>query len=83
MKLTPEQEQKFQKHMSTMQGQCQVCGSKNWSIFEQMMEMRPYEGGTLVAGGAVVPLVVTYCNKCGQTVFFSAGILGLVNSEGN
>jgi hypothetical protein len=53
--------------------ECQVCKNSDWIILDNIWELRKFEGGGLVIGGApVLPVVALMCNVCGQMLFFNA-----------
>jgi len=83
-KLTEEQKRILSERLTHLREiSCQSCGSKNWIASEKIFEMREFRGGNLVIGGnsAVLPVVPVTCAECGQTIFFNALSLGLLNSK--
>jgi predicted nucleic-acid-binding Zn-ribbon protein len=52
---------------------CPICGSDNWAIGDQIVEMRS------LFRGSVYPHFFVYCKKCAYTIFFNAVIAGLVD----
>ena len=56
---------------------CAICHHNDWQL-GGLVEMRPYEGGTLVVGGAVYPLLQITCGNCAHTVLFNAVVAGLL-----
>ena len=60
---------------------CPICQKNSWVISDELLEMRPYRGGSLVAGGSIYPLFAVTCEVCGHTLLFSAVTAGLVKSR--
>lgn len=56
---------------------CPVCQHNGWTIGEAV-EVRPYQGGNLIIGGGVVPLIPVVCTNCGNTLLFSAVVANAV-----
>lgn len=79
MELNKKQQQQIISHVR-LSGHptCQVCKNDQWTVLPMLTEVRPYAGGTLMAGGAVVPLVMLSCNHCHQVIFFPAMSLGIL-----
>jgi predicted RNA-binding Zn-ribbon protein involved in translation (DUF1610 family) len=61
---------------------CPACGGDRLDLNPEILEVRPYSKGTLVTGGAVMPLFAFSCPNCGFTRFHSAFVLGLVGQAG-
>ena len=57
---------------------CPICTNNSWSVSDDLVEIRPYKGGTLVVGGSLYPLMIVTCNTCGHTLLFNAVVAGLV-----
>jgi predicted nucleic-acid-binding Zn-ribbon protein len=53
--------------------ECPICGSDNWGIGPQIVEVRG-----LNPDSPVYPKFFVFCQKCGYTIFFNAVIAGLV-----
>lgn len=52
---------------------CQLCGSANWLVMDDLLELRPYsDEGAFVIGGSTVPVVAIACVNCKQIVLVSA-----------
>lgn len=61
---------------------CPICGKNNWTISPELVELRRFEGGSLVVGGgSVFPLLSVTCTICGNTLLFNAIVAGLVALE--
>ncbi len=83
-KLTTEQKDILAKRLSHLSKvACQSCGNKEWIASENIFEMREFKGGSLVIGGqsAILPVVPVTCKTCGQTIFFNALTLGILNPK--
>jgi len=53
--------------------ECPICGSDDWGIGDQIVEISPF-----MPGAPVYPQFFVYCQKCAYTIFFNAVIAGLV-----
>lgn len=51
---------------------CPLCGGREWNITDRTFELREYNEGNLVVGGAIVPIIPVTCSNCGNTVFINA-----------
>lgn len=58
--------------------ECPICGSDDWGISDQIIEMRSFS-----LSHPVYPLFFVYCKKCAHTIFFNAVIAGLVGPKLN
>jgi hypothetical protein len=57
----------------TRKKDCQICGSDDWILMDNVWELRKFERGGLVVGSSpLLPVVALMCNVCGQMVFFNA-----------
>lgn len=65
----------FDKHWKPIRN-CTVCLNNSWVVSDELMEMRPFNGGTLVTGGPIYPFIVVTCGTCGHTLFFNAVLAG-------
>ena len=57
---------------------CPICGSNDWWICDEVVEMKAYNEGRLLAGGSVFPHLAVICPTCGNTLLFNAMLAGLV-----
>lgn len=57
---------------------CPICARNQWTVPEELVELRPYHGGNLVVGGGVYPAAQLVCGNCGHTLFFNALVAGLI-----
>ncbi len=53
--------------------ECPICGSDQWEIGDQIVEIRPFSPGS-----RVYPHFFVYCQKCAYTIFFNAVLAGLI-----
>lgn len=56
---------------------CPVCTANNWILGEELVEVRPFQGGGLVVGGPVFPKFMIICSNCGHTLLFNAALAGI------
>ncbi|MFC1659678.1 hypothetical protein ACFL0U_03875 [Pseudomonadota bacterium] len=61
--------------------ECEVCKQKEWIVQDFLCFSPRYEGGGLTIGGKVAPHVTLVCKNCGNTKFFNAAIMGLLDSK--
>jgi len=62
------------------EGRCPVCAQNDrWHLGGHVVELRPFRPGGPTPGGPIEPLAFATCLNCGNTVFFSATVLGLVS----
>ena len=57
---------------------CPNCNNNQWIIPRELLELRPFTGGSLIVGGTVCPLLTLICDDCGHTLLFNAIVAGLV-----
>ena len=60
---------------------CPICAQNRWTVSDELVEIRPFKGGSLVLGGAIMPLMVVTCSNCGHTLLFNAVLAGLVQGQ--
>ena len=64
------------------EGRCPVCAENDrWQPGDHVVELRRFRPGATTPGRPVQPLVTVTCMNCGNTLFFSAVVLGLVPEE--
>ncbi|MBI1924437.1 hypothetical protein HYR99_09315 [Candidatus Poribacteria bacterium] len=80
MKLNKKQEDKIiQSLMATWEQQkCPICHLQKWVISDTVYELREFAGGKWLTGAAVAPVVIAICTNCGNTLFFNAIHLGII-----
>lgn len=60
---------------------CPLCGGRGWNVADKIFELREYNDGELIIGGAgtsIVPVIPVTCDTCGNTVFINALSTGLM-----
>ena len=61
---------------------CAVCHANNWSVCDHLVApVKTTDKGGVVIGGAVYPQVMVICMDCGNTLFFNAALMKVVESE--
>jgi hypothetical protein len=60
---------------------CSVCKKQQWTITDKIFEIHEFHGGSLMVGGSIVPVITVTCANCGNTLFFNAILLGVVQPE--
>jgi len=80
MPLTPEQRNRVVEKLRQFQGVevCSYCQSNEWNISDSIFELREFHGGSITFGGGIYPVVPMTCAKCGNTLFFNAIMLGVI-----
>lgn len=82
-KLTDDQRQNFASWLNSkaaLIGKCPICGTRSWVLLEDIVEVRPFQGGNLTVGGAVYPYVGLMCTNCGNTNFINALVSGVLKA---
>lgn len=59
---------------------CTFCGVRDWVLNDSLLNLMIYYKEGWRIGGPTVPATVLYCKKCGHFEFFSAVLMGLVES---
>ena len=80
MPLTGEQKEKIEKVVKPLlENGCHLCGCKDWTLFDDyvMCPIIDVESMMPIEGKLALFVIIT-CHGCSQTVYFSAGGLGLV-----
>lgn len=83
MKLTGDQQHTaLEKLQHFFDHQCD-CGHGDWILSDKIFELREFHSGNLVIGGnsSVLPVISVSCKACGNTQFFNALLLGLVEKN--
>jgi hypothetical protein len=60
---------------------CPICGDNNWNASDRIFEMREFQGGAMVIGGLLQPVVPVSCVNCSHTLYFNAIQIGIVDSH--
>jgi len=56
---------------------CSACHRQKWTVGDRVFQMPEY-GVAMAIGGPVVPVIPLTCINCGNTLFFNAMALGVV-----
>lgn len=59
---------------------CPICENNNWDISSNLVEIRQFNKGDLVADGLVYPLFSVTCKVCGYTLFINAIVAGFIDN---
>ena len=59
---------------------CECCGNNNWNIADFIVTSPRFEDG-MVLGGKMMPHVASTCSNCGNTKFFNAVMMGIVDGR--
>jgi len=68
------------KHLQEKWGNkaCPMCGQNNWTVSDNLFELREFQGGNIILGsGPIIPVFPVTCNNCGNTVLVN-GIVSQV-----
>lgn len=57
---------------------CSCCGTTEWNIQKDFLEVRPFADG-MVFDGRLYVYVALSCDNCSNTMFFNAKKIGLVD----
>ncbi|MEI7822179.1 MAG: hypothetical protein WCK55_14795 [Verrucomicrobiota bacterium] len=57
---------------------CPVCHEKKFTIEENLVEIKPFHGGNIIAGGTIYPHIMVVCKNCAHSLFFNALLTGAV-----
>ena len=57
---------------------CEVCGKDKWTLVPDLISPALFEGG-MVIGGMTYPQVMIVCNTCGNTKYFNAIVIGVLD----
>jgi len=55
---------------------CSICGTEEWSIGPNLVQLTPYLGGRMAIGGQLYPCLTLTCKKCGNTLLLNALMAG-------
>jgi hypothetical protein len=84
MELTKEQQQTLINYLNEKWRQprvCEVCSTNNWNIIPSTFELREFNGGGLVIGGNIIPLIVMECINCGNLKYINGIKAGIVQKK--
>ena len=81
MVLSEEHKKRVKEHISKeTPGRllCSVCSGQEWVLSDRVFELPEFQARGLIIGGPRIPVVVVTCKKCGNTLFFNAIHVGVV-----
>lgn len=83
MKLTSQQEELVLKKLKDFFNRSCECNGHDWIINDKVFELREFNGGSLTIGSqqSVFPVITISCKNCGNTYFFNAILLGIINKN--
>lgn len=84
MKITLEQQQKALEKLENFFKRPCGCSGNNWILNDKIFELREFNGGDLVIGGkssSIFPVITVSCRDCGNTHFFNAVLLGIIEKK--
>lgn len=72
--LTDEQEERALKWIAENcpVQRCPLCGTDQWVLQKNFVEIRPFNWGDFIVGGNLYPNVMLMCQKCGHVVLINA-----------
>jgi len=76
-KINPQQ---VIEHLKVKWGDapCPMCSHKTWDVAIAVFELREYfQGGLVVGGSTILPLIPITCQNCGNTVLINAIIANI------
>jgi hypothetical protein len=62
--------------------ECSMCGNNNWNVNDKLLELKEYHGINIYGSGVQVPVIMVSCEKCGNMIFLSAMVAGIINDKG-
>jgi hypothetical protein len=74
--------QKLIEHLSVKwkQKPCPLCGGGPWNVQDTTYQLMEFsEGGALVLGGPILPVIPVICANCGNTVLVNAVVSKVIN----
>lgn len=82
MSMTPEQKEKLHSKLRELGSlTCPICMGIAWEITGTIFELREFQDGALAISGRVYPVVPVSCLQCGNTIFFNAIRLGIIDAS--
>ena len=58
---------------------CDCCSHNSWTLSEDVVTTPILANGSAIFGGKSYPYVMLICNNCGNTKFFNAVKMGILN----
>lgn len=84
MRLDDEQIDKINRHLDEKGSPpliCSICHQSKWEIADGVFVSRDQAHIAKLGGGTVIPSIVVICLNCGNTLFFNAIVLGIVQKK--
>ncbi len=67
----------LQKKTNNKMG-CETCGSSHWSVQDHIVTPIVLQNNSIQLGGVSYPQAMVICNNCGNTKYYNAVMMGLV-----
>ncbi|ATN01027.1 hypothetical protein CRN77_15365 [Proteus vulgaris] len=57
---------------------CPLCKSGPWNVSDKVFELREFQkdGGIIIGGGPIIPIIPVTCSNCGHIVLVNAIVSG-------
>lgn len=59
---------------------CEICSQTKWELSDFLVAAPRFEG-SIMLGGKIAPHIMVMCRNCGNTKFFNAVIMGLIEEN--
>jgi len=82
MKLNDEQNEKVKKYLNEKWPEpqaCAVCKEVDWKFSDKLFALKEFDPEHPLSESYELPVIALVCNNCGNTMFFSAIFLNLIN----
>jgi hypothetical protein len=82
MKLNDEQNEKVKKYLNEKWPEpqaCAVCKEVDWKFSDELFALKEFGSEHPLSKRCELPVIALVCKHCGNTVFFSAISLNLIN----
>lgn len=61
---------------------CPMCRTRSFNVSNEIFELRKYNNGGLVVGGTpIVPIIPVTCMNCGNTILVNAMVAGAITTN--
>jgi hypothetical protein len=83
MRLTTENIEQIRTKIDAIAPTCSFCHHKKFILVDKVMELREFNDGNLILGGAnstILPVIVMSCENCGELRLLSAVKLGIIDN---
>jgi hypothetical protein len=58
---------------------CPSCGANNWTVGDDLLNLLPYTGGSMLIGGPTYPVAFLVCNTCAYVRQYMAIPMGILS----